>query len=118
MRRLAAILRLRCPRCERGGVWRSFLTMHERCPVCGLVFEREPGYFTGAMVVSYVIAVPTFGLIVIALLVAGLETGVALLLGAALYLGLAPFIFRYSRVVWLHFDWVLDPVDTDDAPLG
>jgi uncharacterized protein (DUF983 family) len=118
MGRFAAILRLRCPRCRRGEVWRSFLSMHERCPACGLVFEREPGYFTGAMVVSYVIAVPTFGLIVIGLLVAGLETGIALLVGAALYLGLAPFIFRYSRVVWLHFDWALDPVDTDDAPLG
>ena len=49
---------------------------------------------------------------------AGLDTGVALLVGAALYLCLAPFIFRYSRVVWLHFDWVLDPVDDDNAPLG
>ena len=118
MKRLAAILALRCPRCERGAVWRSFLSMNERCPVCGLRYEREPGYFTGAMVVSYVIAVPTFGLIVIGLLVAGLDTGPALLIGAALYLVLAPFIFRYSRVVWLHFDWLLDPVDSDDAPLG
>ena len=118
MTRLRAILALRCPRCQRGAVWRSFLTMNERCPRCGLVYEREPGYFAGAMVVSYAIAVPTFGLIVIALLVAGLDTGFALLLGAALYLVLAPFIFRYSRVVWLHFDWLLDPVDADDAPLG
>ena len=118
MRRLAAVLALRCPRCLRGRVWRSFLAMHERCPVCGLVFEREPGYFTGAMVVSYALAVPTFGLIVIALLVLGLDTGVALLLGAVLYLGLAPFIFRFSRVIWLQLDWVLDPADTGDAPLG
>jgi uncharacterized protein (DUF983 family) len=110
MRRLAAVLALRCPRCLRGRVWRTFLEMHERCPECGLVFEREPGYFTGAMVVSYAIAVPTFGLIVIALLLGGLETGIALLVGAALYLVLAPFILRYSRVVWLHFDWLVDPV--------
>ena len=87
------------------------MTMHERCSVCGLVYEREPGYFTGAMVVSYVLAVPTFGIIVIALLVAGLDTGVALLAGAALYLVLAPFILRYSRVIWLHFDWLIDPIE-------
>lgn len=110
MRRVAAVLALRCPRCLRGPLFRSFLTMHERCPVCGLVYEREPGYFTGAMVVSYALAVPTFGLMVIALLVAGLDTGVALLVGAAVYLVLAPFIFRYSRAVWLHFDWLLDPL--------
>ena len=115
MSRLAATLALRCPRCLHGRVWRSFLSMYERCPECGLVFEREPGYFTGAMVVSYGIAVPTFGLIVIALLVLGLDTGLALLTGAALYLGLAPFIFRYSRVIWLQLDWLVDPMGADDA---
>ena len=38
--------------------------------------------------------------------------------GAVLYLGVAPFIFRFSRVIWLQLDWVLDPADTGDAPLG
>jgi uncharacterized protein (DUF983 family) len=113
MRRLGAVLGLRCPRCLQGKVWRSFLGMQERCPVCDLLLEREPGYFTGAMVVSYVLAVPTFGLIVIALLVVGAETGIALLAGAALYLLLAPFILRYSRVIWLHFDWLIDPADAE-----
>lgn len=110
MRRVAAVLALRCPRCLEGRVWRAFLEMHERCPACGLVYEREPGYFTGAMVVSYVIAVPTFGLIVMGLLAAGVDTAPALLVGGALYLGLAPFILRYSRVIWLHFDWLIDPI--------
>ncbi|HKW77549.1 MAG TPA: DUF983 domain-containing protein [Candidatus Limnocylindria bacterium] len=109
MPRAAAVLRLRCPRCREGAIWRAFLTMNERCPVCGLVFEREPGYFTGAMVVSYAIAVPTFGLIVIALMLGGLDAAIALLVGAVLYLALAPFIFRYSRAVWMHFDWLIDP---------
>jgi hypothetical protein len=31
--------------------------MHEQCPVCGLRFEREPGYFTGAMYLSYGVAI-------------------------------------------------------------
>ncbi|HET7700917.1 MAG TPA: DUF983 domain-containing protein [Candidatus Limnocylindria bacterium] len=109
MARLRAIVALRCPRCLRGAIWRTFLGMHERCPECGLVFEREPGYFTGAMVVSYAIAVPTFGLMVIALLVAGLDAPPALLTGGIAYLALAPFILRYSRVLWLHFDWRIDP---------
>ena len=87
--------------------------MNEACPTCGLVFEREPGYFAGAMVVSYAIAVPTFGLIVIALIVAGSDAVAALVAGGAVYLVLAPFIFRYSRALWLHLDWLLDP---DQSP--
>ena len=109
MRRVRAIVDERCPRCLRGPVWRTFLGIHEACPVCGLVYEREPGYYTGAMVGSYAIAVPTFGAMVLVLLALGLDVGIALLAGAIGYLALAPFILRYSRVIWLHFDWLIDP---------
>ena len=113
MRRIAAILALRCPRCLEGRVWRGFLSMNVACPVCGLVFEREPGYFTGAMVVSYMLAVPVLGLMVIGLMAfAHFDAVAALLVGDAAYLVFVPFIFRYSRVVWLHFDWAIDPDHT------
>jgi len=46
--RIAAIIRQRCPRCFTGKVFRRLLDMNETCPVCGLRFEREEGYFTGA----------------------------------------------------------------------
>ena len=89
--------------------------MNEACPVCGLVFEREPGYFTGAMVVSYGLAVPTFGLIVLALIVAGADAVIALIVGGAVYLSLAPIIFRFSRAIWLHLDWLVDPDGRGDT---
>jgi uncharacterized protein (DUF983 family) len=113
VRRLAAVIALRCPRCLDGHVWRGFITMNPTCPVCGLVFDRESGYFAGAMVISYAIAVPVLATIVIALiLVGGLDVGVALIIGNTSYLILVPFIFRYSRVVWLHLDWLIDPGET------
>jgi hypothetical protein len=47
---------------------------------------------------------------VIALItVGGLDVVVALIIGNTAYLLLVPFIFRYSRVVWLHLDWLIDP---------
>jgi uncharacterized protein (DUF983 family) len=110
VRRLGAVLALRCPRCLEGRVWGGFISMNPTCPVCGLVFEREQGYFTGAMVVSYILAVPILGLMVIVLMaLAHLDAVPALLIGDTAYLLLVPFIFRYSRVVWLHFDWAIDP---------
>jgi hypothetical protein len=91
-------------------VWRQFLSMNAICPVCGFVFDRESGYFAGAMVVSYVLAVPILAAMIIALiLIGGLDTVVALIIGNTGYLVLVPFIFRYSRVVWLHLDWLIDP---------
>ena len=110
MRRLAAILTLRCPRCLEGHVWRGFVSMNAACSVCGLVFDRESGYFAGAMVVSYALAVPILAAMVIALIMlGGVDVVVALIIGNTAYLVLVPFIFRYSRVVWLHLDWLIDP---------
>ena len=110
MRRLVAILALRCPRCLKGRVWRGFVSMNATCPECGVVFERESGYFAGAMVVSYALAVPILAGIVIGLItIARLDVVVALIIGNTAYLLLVPFIFRYSRVVWLHIDWLMDP---------
>src|SRR5262245_32870110 len=51
--RLGALLRQRCPRCRTGRVFRSLFRMNDPCPHCGLLFEREEGYFLGAMYVSY-----------------------------------------------------------------
>ena len=58
---LAGILHQRCPRCRSGrifrySVFRGFPKMHERCPVCHLKFQREEGYFLGAMYISYGLA--------------------------------------------------------------
>ena len=38
--------------------------MNAACPACGLRFEREAGYFTGAMYVSYVLALPVMAVCV------------------------------------------------------
>jgi uncharacterized protein (DUF983 family) len=111
--RLAAIWHLRCPRCLRGRVfpkgWRQ-LDMYYACPECGVIFGRENGYFTGAMIVSYLLAVPLVGLLTLGILVVTGWRFDLVVLGAALYfLPFVPAVFRYSRVIWMHFDRVVDP---------
>jgi uncharacterized protein (DUF983 family) len=116
VRRLAAILAGRCPRCLEGRVWRGIFTMNETCPVCGLRFEREIGYWTGAMVASYAIGIPVLALIFLAVwLTMQWDFLVVLLVADALFFVAAPFVWRYSRIVWLHLDWLIDPVT---APPG
>ncbi len=41
--------------------------MHDECPSCGLRFNREPGYFLGAMYVSYGLALVAIGALSVAL---------------------------------------------------
>src|SRR5260370_2004320 len=59
---LRSILQQRCPRCRIGGIFhysifRGFPKMCERCSICDLRFEREPGYFLGAMYFSFAMGV-------------------------------------------------------------
>src|SRR5579884_2595182 len=49
-------LLLRCPRCGEGPLYKRGYTMYEACPVCGWRYEREEGYWTGAMAVNLVVA--------------------------------------------------------------
>lgn len=80
--------------------------MNDPCPVCGLVFEREPGYFYGAMYVSYPIAIVillTFYLIAQELLPDWSPQMVSLLVLVP-YIPLMPLVFRYARAIWIYFD--------------
>jgi len=84
--------------------------MNERCPACGLVFEREPGYFVAAMYVSYALAVPILALIALAVHLFRPEWSSNRMILATLVLALpfVPPLFRYSRVLWIHLDRTID----------
>jgi uncharacterized protein (DUF983 family) len=111
--RLGAMLRMRCPRCLQGKVYRGLMDMWERCPQCGYRFEREPGYFTGAMYASTLITLPlVFGIFGVLWVFSSrtlLAAEILLLVTTAVTLPLIPLIFRYSRVLWLYFDWRFGP---------
>ena len=112
---VAAILRQRCPRCRRGDIFRGSLfrnwfAMYERCPVCNLKYEREQGYFIGAMYVSYALAIPPYlALVTIFWLVAHWRYEMALLAAVVVYLPFVPFVMRLSRVIWMYIDQTFDP---------
>ena len=53
MQRLIAILAHRCPLCLQGPIFRSLLTMYKNCPHCGVLYEREHGYFLNSMFIGY-----------------------------------------------------------------
>ena len=110
-----AILHQRCPRCREGAIYRvplfrGWLAMYERCPVCGLKYEREQGYFVGAMYISYMLAIPPYLVMVTALwLLAGWRYQFALLGAVLAYLPFVPMMMRLSRVIWMYIDQAFDP---------
>jgi hypothetical protein len=87
-------------------MFRGIITMNDPCPTCGLVFEREAGYFLGAMYISYGIAAGILGVsYYIAASLFPNWNGIAIAAVALVpYPPLIPIVFRYSRVLWVYFD--------------
>ena len=113
---LARALRLRCPRCGRAPLYGSWFTMDDPCPACGLRYEREQGYFVGAIYVNYALTTAvTLGTVI------GLDVLVGLTLTAQVSLGIAlgtlvPLVFfRYARSLWLAIDFLVSRADTRRA---
>lgn len=83
------------------------LHMNEQCPVCGHHFEREHGFFQGAMYVSYVLACGTFAILALsakAWLAPHVGLAAAFGIAFALQVPLVPQLWRYSRVFWAHIN--------------
>lgn len=84
--------------------------MNELCPACGLKFEREQGYFLGALYISYAMAVPLMALLVVIFWRLTDWRIEKLIVAAAIaLLPFAPFLTVFARVLWLHFDRAMDP---------
>ena len=106
------ILTNKCPNCGKGEIFTnkniyfnfSNNKMNKTCKNCGFKFEKEPGFFIGAMYVSYVLGVAQalftalvgsyFYKEVLTLNVFMWIIGVLLLMSS--------FNMRVSRIVWIY----------------
>jgi len=109
MRRAVA---LRCPRCGASPLFPgvTWFTMAPACALCGLRFERAPGYFVGAIYVNYaattVIAVVGYLVLWIR---ADLSTAVQLAIWMPFCVLFPLWFFRYSRSLWLAIEYLVNP---------
>ena len=103
-------LRLRCPRCGIGRLFRKPLRMNENCNRCALKFEREQGYFVGAIYINYAatvaIAVPGFFLLDA---FAGWSIDQQLTLWVPFAIVFPVAFFHHARSLWLVLDYFFNP---------
>ena len=86
--------------------------MHERCAACGLRFEREPGYFVGAIYINYAAtAAVALGSVFLLDVLVGLSLRQQLTLGVGLGVLVPVVFFRYARSLWLALDYLVTRAD-------
>jgi uncharacterized protein (DUF983 family) len=106
-----ALLQGKCPRCRTGNIFKHqasnlfrFNQMNDHCPQCGVRLEPEPGFYQGAMYVSYAFTI-VFILIIGLLLYFSGDPSEWVYIGTVIgvMVLLAPLNYRYSRILFLHF---------------
>jgi uncharacterized protein (DUF983 family) len=119
VRALMAAARLRCPVCGVGRLFRGWFRMATACPACEATFEREEGFFQGAIYVGYAATLAS-GVCVYALTAWGLGASHPAVLAIVLAFTLAfPFLaWRWIRAAWLAFDQLVDPRLPGRPPLA
>jgi uncharacterized protein (DUF983 family) len=103
-------LMLKCPDCGQAGIYQSLLQVKHHCPNCGLIFQREQGYFTGALYVNIAVAegsVLLAFLICMIIGVSNIDRMFTILIAISAVAPLA--FFLHSRSFWLCFDYLVDP---------
>jgi hypothetical protein len=84
--------------------------MYEHCLECGMKFEREQGYFVGAIYINYAatvaIAVPGFFILDVS---AGLTIAQQLSIWLPFAVIFPLLFFHHSRSLWLALDHMLNP---------
>jgi uncharacterized protein (DUF983 family) len=104
------IINEKCPNCGKGEVYEKkkkvieLPIMKEDCTECGYHFDREPGYFLGAMYISYALAVLQ-GIFTFLLLYTFLPNIPTIWVVAIILLVISLFSmknYKLSRIIYIH----------------
>ncbi|MES2790803.1 MAG: DUF983 domain-containing protein [Planctomycetota bacterium] len=114
-----AALRLRCPKCGQGKLFRGWFHMNSECDSCGLSFEREAGFFLGSIYVNYGVTALTTVISYLVLVMVFKLPAKPVVFGCVVFTTLFPlWFFRYARSVFLTIDHYVSPGNYHARPTG
>ncbi|MEO2052057.1 MAG: DUF983 domain-containing protein [Allomuricauda sp.] len=111
MEKIGCILKCKCPKCKNGNIFRNLKTilpfqmpeMYGRCPQCNYKFERETGFFFGAMFVSYALtAAQMVVCLVLFWYLIGLSPLKVFIIIVIMAVMLSSLNFKLSRTIWIY----------------
>ena len=97
----------RCPRCGAGHLFRRWFALVPECPRCGLHFEREQGYWTGALAINIAVAGLVFLLVFVpwvALTVPDVPVAAILAVLVPLMIVVPVVAYPWSKTIWMAVD--------------
>ena len=97
-------------------MFRRWLSMRDRCPTCGMRFERDEGFFLGAWVINYgAVGAVIFAVLIAVIAVEATGNGGALIplvVAGAVAAALTPVItYPWSRTLWVAIELIMRPLE-------
>ncbi|MBL6658461.1 MAG: DUF983 domain-containing protein [Flavobacteriales bacterium] len=107
--KLFSILKFKCPNCHEGEFFishpydlKKIGDLHNECSECHLKFSKEPGFYFGAMYVSYGLGIAIFVSVFVANKILNFNLSlfeIFILVGLILFAG-TPYLFHLSKIIW------------------
>jgi uncharacterized protein (DUF983 family) len=100
----------RCPRCGAGHLFTKWFDIVDDCPRCGLHFEREEGYWAGALAINIGFTAAVFAIaLFVALAFTIPDVPVVEILAVLIPLMIIlPIVFYpFSKTIWVAVDRAL-----------
>jgi len=97
----------RCPRCGSGKLFHKWFKMVPDCPRCGMHFEREEGYWTGAIAVNTIIVGAIFTIVFVTAMALTIPDipWVTILMAVIPIMSVGPLlVYPFSKTLWLAID--------------
>ena len=110
--KLYSILKGRCPHCHEGAFFVSHAyrlkkigDIHDHCSVCKKSYHPEPGFYFGALYVSYALGCAFMISILVGIYILNLEMGLMEKCFAVCgpWLILTPKMHALSKIIWANF---------------
>lgn len=107
---LYSIIQLKCPKCHEGNLflgttkwsYDKTLAMPDKCPECHQDFKIEPGFYSGALWVTYPIVLGLAFILLLPLIFIPDYYILIFSLMAIVMLALQPIIMRWGRAIWIN----------------
>ncbi|HVM14284.1 MAG TPA: DUF983 domain-containing protein [Egibacteraceae bacterium] len=117
MTKLARALRKRCPHCGTTGIFASWGSLAPQCPGCGYTFEREEGYWVGAMIVNLGAAQLLFAVILLGSFILtwpDVPWVTVVVLSAAAMVAFPVWFYPRSKTIWVWLDAAVHPYTPEE----
>ena len=100
---------LRCPACGGSSVFHAPFRVRHHCPSCGALFQREDGFFVGAIMINVVTTeAGCLAFYFACLLAIGYSENLILITILPLSVVLPAVFYHHSWSVWLTFDHLVE----------